>query len=672
MHQRIARWLGSTTGDGRRSGLIVRGHTGGSRWGAALGVVAAVLFVAFGAATGAIASALAQPGGGGTDVRATLTAQRTSAHPGDQFALALRVDMGPSLHIWPNKPVLPPELDGVIATPTEIRVAPSAKLPPGVRVATEFAQWPTPQSVRVGFGSSPVEILSHKDGTTIFMPLVLAPDLALGEVRVPIELSFQACDDTQCFRPETIVAEAKFTVVARDQAIVEGSPAVFRAFDASVFAKVLAGAVPTPDAPSGARARFDFFGYEFFVGSGAVVVIYLLAFVAGLIMNFTPCVLPVLPLKILSLQHHAKSPGKLVYYGVIYCFGIVLTYLVLGLLAFGLITGGQRFDWGQIFTLPWFTIGMALLVGVMGLGMMGLFTIQVPDAISNLSPTGDSATGNLLMGVLTAILAVPCTGPLLGGALAWAFTQPPVVGLGAFVAMGVGMASPYAVLIAFPSLMNRLPRGGAGGELLKQVLGLFMIAVAVYLVGNVTSAKWPWFAVGAVAAVALLWLLVGAWRMLRSTSAKVVCTIIAVGGLPLTAWATFALTREGPIVWTVLQNRPDDETRAKIADAVAKRRVVVVDFTAKWCVNCHVIERTVLNSPEGVAVLNARDVDRIKIDLTNAGADQGWGLVREVSGGGGIPLIAVFGPGVEGKPVFFQSFFKPSDLAEAVRRARGQ
>jgi thiol:disulfide interchange protein DsbD len=87
------------------------------------------------------------------------------------------------------------------------------------------------------------------------------------------------------------------------------------------------------------------------------------------------------------------------------------------------------------------------------------------------NPTGDTAAGNFVGGLLTGVLAVPCTGPLLGATVAWIATQPPALGLSTFLVMGLGMAAPYALLIAFPKLLSRMPRGGPGGELLGRSHG---------------------------------------------------------------------------------------------------------------------------------------------------------------------------------------------------------
>src|SRR5262249_22531793 len=151
----------------------------------------------------------------------------------------------------------------------------------------------------------------------------------------------------------------------------------------------------------------------------------------------------------------------------------------------------------------------------LGAGMTLGASLRLPNFIYMINPTGDTALGNLLGGVLTGVLATPCTGPLLGAAFAWAFKQPASVGFWTITMLGVGMAAPYALLITFPGLLNKMPRGGPGSELLKQVMGIFMLAVAAYLFGNLAEGAWPWWVVGCVSIGAFGWLLIGAWRSLR-------------------------------------------------------------------------------------------------------------------------------------------------------------
>jgi len=233
---------------------------------------------------------------------------------------------------------------------------------------------------------------------------------------------------------------------------------------------------------------FDFLWLRFSLGSNAWPLILLLAGVAGFFMNLTPCVLPVIPIKILSLQAHAKDPTRCFILGLAFGLGIIALFAVLGVLIVGLISGINQLDWGGLWSFWWITGPVGLIIAVMGLGMLGMFTMQLPNVVYMFNPQSDSLTGSFLMGVFAGLLSTPCTGPLVGAMIAWALSQPAWLSFTSFIAMGIGMAFPYFLLTAKPSWLDKIPTSGAGSELVKQVMGLLLIAVAVFFLGNAAQA----------------------------------------------------------------------------------------------------------------------------------------------------------------------------------------
>ncbi len=216
-------------------------------------------------------------------------------------------------------------------------------------------------------------------------------------------------------------------------------------------------------------------------GSGGLGRFVWLAFLGGLILNLMPCVFPVLAMKVVSFARGATESG--VRHGLAYGAGVVGSFAVLGGVLMALRDAGASAGWGFQFQSPVFVAFMAWLLFVIGLAMSGVagVRVRIPVLGERLAARGGGA-GAFFTGVLAVAVATPCTAPFMGAAIAGALAEKPRTGLLVFVAMGLGMALPYAVLSSVPHLSRLMPRPGAWMERLRQVLALPMYAAAVWLV----------------------------------------------------------------------------------------------------------------------------------------------------------------------------------------------
>jgi thiol:disulfide interchange protein DsbD len=346
--------------------------------------------------------------------------------------------------------------------------------------------------------------------------------------------------------------------------------------------------------------------------------------------------------------------------------GVLSLWLSLGI-AIALVSGFTATN--QLFQYPAFTIGLGLFIGIMAIGMGGLFSIRLPNAVYMFNPKHDSWYGSFMFGIMTAVLSTPCTAPFMGAAAAWAATQSPILTMTVFGSIGFGMAAPYLVLAAYPQLVDKMPKAGAASELIKQVMGLLMLAAAVYFLGvgfvgifqqegAPPSRTYLWIVAGCVA-IAGLWL---AWRTMRlATGAGTRVTFVGVGLLlAVTSIAVGnRLTDSGPIDWKYY-------TPELLESRLENGDVIVLEFTAEWCLNCKLLEGTVLNDPAVAEALGADGVTPIKIDLTGNNVS-GNALLNDL-GGLRIPLLIVMTP--SGEEVFRGDFYTIKQVLEAIKQAK--
>lgn len=604
------------------------------------------------------------------------TVSTATARPGDQAVIAVVIQHAEGFHTNLSVPVVPKEMEGFIpiATTVEPQDAPG--------VAFGRVQWPAPSVAKVDFlfTGKPIDYQVYAGRAIAYLPVRIDADADPGERTLTVRVGYQACNDTSCFPPES----ADLTVTLTVDPNTPPTPASggdFAAFDPTVFADPSAwgdGAL-APVAGAGAPTS-KFLGLVALPDAGSaagVLALALFAAVGGFVLNLTPCVLPVIPIKIMTISRHAgESRARGLVLGAWMAVGVVAFWSALGVVA-SLFT--QFADPSRLFGFWWFTLGVGLLIAAMGVGIMGAFQITLPQALYAVNPKADAPWGSFLFGVMTAVLGLPCFGFVAGALLAGAATMPTAVVMTIFVAMGVGMALPYLVLAAFPGLVRRLPRTGPASELVKQVMGLLMIAAAAYFIGSGVLAllsgmglahRLPWWGKAVHWwAIALATLGAGGWLAVRTVG-------ITRRGLPRAFFAVVGLAL-GVLGVTAAWNRTDhlrhnfwiDYDAVALGEALDRGQVVVLDFTAEWCLNCKTLEATVLGRDPVRGKLVGSGVTPMVADLTSTNAP-GWQTLRDL-GQTGIPLLVVFSPeGGPDRPAWMGNAYTPAQVVEAIDAAR--
>lgn len=378
------------------------------------------------------------------------------------------------------------------------------------------------------------------------------------------------------------------------------------------------------------------------------IAVLLLAVLGGLILNLMPCVLPVLSLKLLTIAGHGGAPRAVVRRNFLATSaGILFAFLVLATLIFFLRGAGQAVGWGFQFQAPIFLLFMLALLTLFAANLWGLFAIRLPVGVQSFLATrghGEGSAANFLTGIFATILATPCSAPFLGTSIGFALSRGAVEIYAVFTALGVGLALPYLAVVLFPGLASRLPKPGNWMIHLRRVLGLALLATAIWLLtvlaGEVGAAAS--FGVGALMAALLLAIGLGR-RFPRFRRPLGALALLCLGlALPVTLHGT--APSEAEIRARLLAEagiwQPFDQ--AAIPALVADGKRVFVDVTADWCITCQANKAIVLDRGEVAEALRAEDVVAMRADWTRP--DERIAAYLAQFGRFGIPFNAVYGP----------------------------
>jgi thiol:disulfide interchange protein DsbD len=378
-----------------------------------------------------------------------------------------------------------------------------------------------------------------------------------------------------------------------------------------------------------------------------------------------PCVLPVISLKILGFVSQAdEHPGKVARLGLTFAAGVVVSFLVLAGAVIALQAAGEHIGWGFQFQNPGFVAALAVVVFVFSLSLLGVFEIGGLAAIAGLGAAGAQRkeyADAFFHGILTTVLATPCTAPMLGAAIAFALSQPPVIIVLIFTTVALGLASPYVLLSLNPGWLKYVPRPGLWMDTFKQAMGFLLLATMVWLLfvfGAQTGADGLTWLLGFLLLLGFLCWVHGRFLNLASSSRRVAVvwlfTLVAIGvgyrellhdtlfhpaeigtGDAVSLSERVEVT-EGGVSW-------EPFSVAYLEDSVADGRTVFIDFTADWCWTCKVNEKTVLADGDVEEAFLRNEVLTLKGDWTRKDPEITEVLKRHRRAG--VPFYAIYPAG---------------------------
>jgi thiol:disulfide interchange protein len=334
----------------------------------------------------------------------------------------------------------------------------------------------------------------------------------------------------------------------------------------------------------------------------------------------------------------------------------------LGLGDDGLVWGGQN---GSTV----FNVVIASIVFAMALSLLGVWEVPIPGFFGSRSmheaSSQEGPLGAFLKGIVTTVLATPCTAPFMATAVAWAVSQPVVTTLVVFASLGVGMASPYILIGVYPELLKFLPKPGPWMETFKQVSGFILLATVVFILSYIEPAA----VVPTI--LLLLGIAVACWLIARTPLTAELRDRVLSWSYSSAIILVFVAVSFG---WLYrIANAPSDPgwqpfSLAKLKQvAVDEGRTVLVDFSAEWCINCKVFERTVLHTRPVEQAIDRANAVTMYADFTDYPVEI-RNTIRAL-GENGVPVIAIFPGNSPYEPIVFGGGYTKDSLISALQRA---
>lgn len=531
---------------------------------------------------------------------------------GEQYRLAVRVGIDAGWHINSNAP------GDDFAVPTTLKW----DLPDGWSEPT--VAFPMAEHLKFEFSPNPLAVWQ---GTVVLVASATVPPGAAGPATLGVIVTAQACNDSQCLPPLPVEAKLTTTIASAGTSSTAANAGLFSPSSKTSQPVASAARSAPSKAPQGAASRLMGLSLPW-----QLVIVFL----AGLALNLTPCVYPLIPITIGFFTQEAKEhQGGTFGLALVYVLGMSVTYSVLGVAA---ALTGQLF--GAALQSP-IVIGVIVAVLLaLALSMFGVWELRVPGWATRASGGRTGYPGALVMGLLVGFVAAPCIGPFVLGLLTYVGrTGNPLLGFVLFFTLAIGLGIPYLLLGTFSGALNKMPASGAWMVGVRNIFGVVLIALAVYFLKPVLPVNTAAWAMALTLILGALYILViartGHEQPTIDRVMRLLAAVMLVTGVLQVPGARSSAQPE-KLTW-----QPFDA--ATVEQAVAAGRPVIVDFFADWCAPCRELDENTFSDPRVAARLAS--YDRFKVDLTRSTGPNR--KLAEKYGVRGVPTVILYRGGRE-------------------------
>ncbi|NOZ61962.1 MAG: thioredoxin fold domain-containing protein [Calditrichaeota bacterium] len=528
-------------------------------------------------------------------VTVTAKAVPDTVFPASATAIEVVATIEPEFHINSNKPT------EEYLIPTVVKFEPIA----GVNFGE--TKYPKAKEAKFSFSEEPLSVYEGK--ITVKTSAEITQAVTIGKQIIKGSFSFQACNDVNCFAPQTLNFAVPIFVAEKKGAAAEVKAVAATPGEQASNASIVAGEIVKQEQPEQAvEFTSDELRAKRVLEKGLPYAI-LAFFIFGLAINLTPCVYPVIPLTVGYFGGQSgRSKGSAFVMALFYVVGIALVFAALGL-----ISGLAGKQWGFLFQSSWFVIAVTVIILAMAASMFGAFEITIPAWLS--SSLGKSREGNigaLVMGLTVGVVIAPCAAGIIIG-LVGLVAKLGIVAKGTllFFVMGLGLGVPYLFLATFSGLLNKLPQSGMWMVWIRKLFGVLLVGVALYFflpqakhVPNMSNFFFGLLAIFGGLLLGFLDHAPGYTKNFKIGRGIFGILVILLGIFLVNSSLT---EKKAGINWIHYE-------QGTVEQLAAPGKPVFLDFYADWCAPCKEMDRKTFSDKK--VIEKAKEFTMIKIDCT--------------------------------------------------------
>jgi thiol:disulfide interchange protein DsbD len=526
-------------------------------------------------------------------VKLSIQKHAAEVQKGKQFSVEANASINSSWHINSNKP-------------NDEFLIPSIVSAKGKEIKLVKVKYPKALELKFSFSEIPVSVFEGE--SKIGLTFEVLGSAALGKQQVEVILEYQACNDVTCLPPNSTSVKFYVTVTESSEVKAEGNSLQDSVSEVTAESKEITLAELKNQNLAGDQTsrieRKDTGSVASTLEKSGLLLGLIFVFLAGLALNLTPCVYPLIPITIGYFGGQAEGKtSRLFLLGVLYVLGMAITYSVIGV-----VTSLSGAVFGALLQNPVVIIGIALLFVVLSLSQFGVYEFKLPDAlVAKAGGAKGGVFGAFFMGLTMGIVAAPCIGPFVLGLVTYVAAKgDPYYGFLMFFVLALGLGFPYLLLAIFSGKIKSLPKAGVWMEGVKHIFGFLLIGMAIYFLDPILPKSIQGYLLPIFGIIAAIILLVVDKTANAAKGFRIFKTIFSILVLAVSVYSLIPKEQLEP-EWQKF-------TVQVYESSLKNNERMVIDFYADWCIPCK--ELDALTFSDKKVIKEMERFTNYKVDMT--------------------------------------------------------